>query len=54
MAKTIDIILKDKKSKEKFLEAFRYFSNLLGRGREKIAKEFAEQATGVKAPVRPT
>jgi len=50
MAKTIDIILKDKKSKEKFLEAFRYFSNLLGRGREKIAKEFAEQATGVKAP----
>jgi hypothetical protein len=50
MAKTIDIFLKDKKSKEKFLEAFRYFSNLLGRGREKIAKEFAEQATGVKAP----
>jgi len=50
MAKTIDIFLKDKKSKEKFLEAFRYFSNLLGRGREKIAKEFAEQATGIKAP----
>mgnify|MGYP001306383803 CR=1 FL=1 len=39
MAKTIDIFLKDKKSKEKFLEAFRYFSNLLGRGREKIAKD---------------
>jgi len=50
MAKTIDIFLKDKKSKEKFLKAFRYFSNLLGRGREKIAKEFAEQATGIKAP----
>jgi len=47
MAKLIDIALKDK---EKFLKAFRYFSNLLGRGREKIAKEFAEQATGVKAP----
>ena len=33
-----------------FLEAYTYFSNLLGKGREKLAKEFAEQATGVKAP----
>ena len=40
MAKSIDL----------FIEAFRYFSNLLGKGKEKLAKEFAEQATGVKAP----
>ena len=32
------------------LEAFTYFSNLLGKGREKLAKELAEQSTGVKAP----
>ena len=33
-----------------FLEAYTYFSNLLGRGMEKTAKKFAEEATGVKAP----
>ena len=40
MAKSVDL----------FIEAFRYFSNLLGKGKEKLAKEFAEQATGIKAP----
>ena len=33
-----------------FLEAYTYFSNLLGKGMEKTAKKFAEEATGVKAP----
>jgi len=33
-----------------FLEAYTYFSNILGKGREKLAKELAEQSTGVKAP----
>ena len=33
-----------------FLEAYTYFSRTLGKGREKLAKELAEQSTGVKAP----
>jgi len=33
-----------------FLEAYTYFSKTLGKGREKLAKELAEQSTGVKAP----
>ena len=33
-----------------FLEAYTYFSTTLGKGREKLAKELAEQSTGVKAP----
>ena len=33
-----------------FLEAYTYFSKMLGKGMEKIAKKFAEEATGVKAP----
>jgi len=33
-----------------FLEAYTYFSTTLGKGREKLAKELAEESTGVKAP----
>ena len=33
-----------------FLEAYTYFSTTLGKGREKLAKELAEQSTGIKAP----
>ena len=33
-----------------FLEAYTYFSKMLGKGMEKTAKKFAEEATGVKAP----
>ena len=33
-----------------FLEAYTYFVKTLGKGREKLAKELAEEATGVKAP----
>ena len=33
-----------------FLEAYTYFSRTLGKGKEKLAKELAEEATGVKAP----